>query len=327
MSIFDSLAPCLRQAKPVTVKQYKPSDKEQWNKFVRDSKNGVFLFHRDYMEYHSDRFQDNSLLFFEGERLVALLPANVSGGAMQSHGGLTFGGVISGFNMKTLLMLKIFQALVEYCKEQDLGEIIYKAVPYIYHVAPADEDLYALFAFGAKLQVRNASSCICQPGSTKFGGSRKDNIRKAKKNGVSVAESLDFDAFMNIANDTLTERHGVKPVHTPQEIKLLASRFPEYIKLFASFKNQVMLAGLVMYESRNVAHVQYAANSKTGWGIGAQDVIEDYLINTYYRGKKFFDFGISTEKQGRFLNAGLIGRKENFGASAVMYDTYLLSLR
>lgn len=127
---------------------------------------------------------------------------------------------------------------------------------------------------------------------------------------------------MKIEEEALIERHGVKPIHSVGEIKLLAQRFPNNIKLFASFKDDVMLAGVIMYESRNVAHMQYAANSKVGWNIGAQDIIENYLINSYYRNKKYFDFGISTEKLGQVLNLGLIKRKENFGANAVVYDTY-----
>ena len=87
-----------------------------------------------------------------------------------------------------------------------------------------------------------------------------------------------------------------------------------------------MLAGVIIYENKNVAHMQYVANSKEGWNIGAQDIIEDYLINICYREKKYFDFGISTEKQGQVLNLGLIKRKENFGASAVVYDQYQVSL-
>jgi lipid II:glycine glycyltransferase (peptidoglycan interpeptide bridge formation enzyme) len=173
---------------------------------------------------------------------------------------------------------------------------------------------------------RNASSCIYLPAIKKFDNSRKDNIRKAKKNDILVKESFDFESFMKIAQETLSERHCVKPVHTVEEIKLLAGRFPNNIKLFASYKDDVMLAGLIMYESKNVAHVQYAANSKEGWNIGAQDIIENYLINEYYKDKKYFDFGISTEKLGQVLNLGLIKRKENFGASAVMYDLYQIIL-
>ena len=59
--------------------------------------------------------------------------------------------------------------------------------------------------------------------------------------------------------------------------------------------------------------------------MGAQDVIIDYLIDDYYKGKKYFDFGISTEKLGQVLNLGLISHKEGFGARATVNDFYQLS--
>ncbi|MCL4430108.1 MAG: GNAT family N-acetyltransferase [Chloroflexi bacterium] len=314
------------QEDSVTIENYSSSHKGEWNDFVSKAKNGVFLFSRDYMEYHSDRFTDNSLMFFHDGKLVGVLPANIDNGVLYSHGGLTFGGLVSEVNIKTPVVLKIFSSLIRYCSNLGVKEIVYKAIPYIYHSVPAQEDLYALYTFNAQLIVRNVSSCIYMPEMRKFNGNRKDNIRKAVKSDIVVKQSFDFESFMKIAEETLAERHGVKPVHTAEEIRLLAGRFPDNIKLFASYKDNVMVAGVIMYENKNVAHMQYAANSKEGWNIGAQDIIEDYLINEYYQEKKYFDFGISTEKQGHVLNLGLIKRKEAFGASAVVYDTYQLNL-
>ena len=310
----------------IEVIPYSSGHKAQWDSFVTGSKNGVFLFNRDYMEYHSDRFVDHSLMFYSNHMLVGVLPANIAGDVLQSHGGLTFGGVVTGFQMKTPQMLSIFKALIAHCRDQGISEIVYKPAPYIYHTVPADEDLYALFVNNAKLVARSVSSCISLSCLNGFDSSRKDNIRKAKKNRLVVKESIDFNSFMKIEEEALLERHGVKPVHTADEITLLAKRFPSNIKLFASFKDDLMLAGVVIYESRNVAHMQYAANSKVGWNIGAQDIIEDYLINQRYCDKKYFDFGISTEQHGQVLNLGLIKRKEHFGANAVMYDAYHISL-
>jgi len=316
------LASAPSQQSEIEVEIYSSIKKEEWNSFVEGSKNGVFLFNRDYMEYHSDRYIDHSLMFYHNSRLIALMPANMTNDALHSHGGLTFGGIISDVSMKTLLMLNVFQALIAHCKGLGVKEVVYKAVPYIYQSVPADEDLYALFVYAAKLMARSVSSCIYLPKQQKFSSNREDNIRKAKKNGLTVLENTDFEAFMQIEEDMLIEHHGVKPVHTPQELKMLAARFPDNIKLFSSYKNDLMLAGVVIYESRNVAHMQYAANSKEGRHLGAQDIIEDYLIHEYYKDKPYFDFGISTEKFGQVLNLGLIKRKENFGASAVNYDLY-----
>ena len=58
------------------VVRYKPEMKAQWDSFVRKSRNGTFLFLRDYMDYHRQRFTDFSLLIYDKQSLVALLPLN-----------------------------------------------------------------------------------------------------------------------------------------------------------------------------------------------------------------------------------------------------------
>ncbi len=313
-------------AEPVTVVPYTPEHQQEWDKYVEESRNGVFLFNRNYMEYHADRFKDHSLMFYRKNQLAGLLPANLKDDALQSHGGLTFGGVIVGYNTKTAVMLQIFDALISHCRNLGIKSVFYKAVPYIYHSVPANEDLYALFRYNAKLVARNASSTIPLPSNHSFSNGRMCSIHKALKNGLVVKQTDDLETFMQLLRETLSERHSVKPVHTTEEMKLLAGRFPQNIKLFASYSGERMLAGLLIYESKNVAHVQYAANCKEGMNLGAQDLIEDYLINTYYKDKRYYDFGISTENFGQVLNEGLIARKESFGANSVMYDQYELTL-
>ena len=323
MTILEALSKSQKENE-LNVAVYKPEYKQLWDNFVFGAKNGVFLFYRDYMEYHSSRFIDHSLLFFKDGRLVGLMPANLEGHTLHSHAGLTFGGVISSYSMTQALMLEVFDKLVEHSKAEGITQIIYKTVPYIYHSAPADEDLYALFRQGAHLIGRNVSSAIFLPERLPFDSRRKESLRKARKNGLVVKRSYDLKSFMALAACVLMEKHGVRPVHTVEELEPLMQRFSENIKLFVSTKQGELVAGIIMYESANVAHGQYAANSEVGRSIGGQDVIEDYLINQYYTDKKYYDFGISTVKLGRELNEGLLSRKEGFGASAVNYDFYEL---
>ena len=75
---------------------YNSSLKEEWNSTVEMSKNGTFLFNRSFMEYHSDRFEDCSLMFFDKKRCIACLPANIdrAGQTVYSHQGLTYGGFV-----------------------------------------------------------------------------------------------------------------------------------------------------------------------------------------------------------------------------------------
>ena len=139
-------------------------------------------------------------------------------------------------------------------------------------------------------------------------------------------ESDDFDSFWKLLEGVLRDNHSAKPVHTLNEIKLLASRFPDNIRLFLATKEENVLSGALIYESERVAHTQYMANNADGRECGALDLVIDYLLTDYYRGKYYFDFGISCEQGGRYLNTGLISQKEGFGARPVVHDFYELIL-
>src|SRR4051812_12772214 len=311
----------------VNVLRYQTEWKTRWNEFVSAAKNGVFLFHRDYQEYHADRFPDASLLFIDdSEELIALMPATRSGSLISSHNGLTFGGIISRESMKAGLMLDLFDALLKTLRAEGVEKLIYKVVPHIYHRLPAEEDLYALFRNDATLIRRDVSSTLDMGRRLPFSKGRRWAIKQAQKSGIAVARSYDFTSFMRIEEQLLNERHDAQPVHTAAEIELLASRFRDNIKLFAAHQDKRMLAGIVIYESNEVAHAQYIGATEEGRACGASDLIVDYLLHDYYANKRYFDFGISTEDNGRYLNEGLIENKQGFGGRATVYDTYEVQL-
>lgn len=310
----------------IRVVRYADEHRSDWNAFVDRSRNGVFMFHRDYMEYHADRFHDHSLLFVDDNRLVGLLPACERGVALISHGGLTFGGVLSDGKMRTPLMLEVFERLMAYLREQRIGQLIYKAVPHIYHSVPTEEDLYALYRHGARLFRRDVSSTILMRDREPFSKGRRWSVKHARAAGLTVVRSSDFVRFMAVEEANLREKYGVQPTHTAAELELLARRFPENIKLFTAQKGDEFLGGVVVYESRRVAHAQYIATTQAGRELGALDVILDRLLNELYSEIPYFDFGISTENDGLVLNLGLIGNKESFGARAISYDFYELNV-
>jgi hypothetical protein len=306
----------------ITVKKYESEDKNRWDDFIKRSKNGVFIFNRDYMEYHSDRFDDHSLLFFNKEKLVAVMPANIKKDKLSSHDGLTFGGIISNKKMTMTLMSEIFRELKAYLTDEGVKKVLYKAIPHIYHYLPAEEDLYALKINNAKLVKRDVSSTIHLKERIPYSRNKKRNLKNIKKTGLKIVKSHKFEDFMIIEEKRLAEKYGVKPTHTVDEINLLASRFPDNIKLFTVETDEEMYGGVIIFESENVAHAQYQAATDEGLKLGGTDLIFDFLINDYYKDKKYFDFGISTEKNGLYLNEGLISYKEQFGARAIVQDFY-----
>lgn len=274
------------------------------------------------MDYHSHKFADSSLMIYEGKKLVALLPANIESDQLISHGGLTFGGLIIDGRMSVSLMLKIFDEIINYIKDKDINHIVYKRVPYIYHSFPSEEDLYALFIKKAKLYRRDISSAIYLKNPVNL---RKDRIRainKAKSFRIDVRESNDFSSFWNILRFNLKQRYDKKPVHSLQEMLFLHRKFPKNIKLFASYMKGTMVAGTIIYESSNVAHLQYSARDTNNIVKGSLDILISYLIEKYSLSKSYFDFGISTEQDGLYLNKNLISFKEGFGAKAIAYDFY-----
>lgn len=311
----------------ILVKKYCAEDKKIWDEFVDNSKNGTFMLKRDYMDYHSDRFEDSSLMFYEEDKLIALMPASKHGDELRSHGGLTYGGIISNKKMTAQKMLDIFDEMKKYLAGSNIKKLIYKCIPSIYHNYPSDEDLYALYRSNAKLIRRDISTTIFLSEKIKFSDLRKRGVKKAFKNGLIVKKSHDFKTYIALLADVLKLHHDTKPVHTAEELELLASRFPDIIKLYAAFDEKgKMYAGVVIFDTPQTVHAQYIANSEEGREIGALDLVMDYLINTYAVSKKYFDFGISTEDGGRYLNNGLISQKEGFGGRAIVYDFYELEI-
>ncbi len=311
----------------IRIENYELPYRTIWNEFVRSSKNGTFLFDRDYMDYHADRFVDHSLMFFDDNRLVAILPANLSDNVLISHGGLTFGGLIIDQKMTMRLMMDIFSELRVYSLKLGISRIIYKAIPHIYHRLPAEEDLYALFFHRAHLYRRDVSSTIELSNKLPYTKGRRGCIKKALANGVFVQQTQDFDKFMEIDEEHLREKHNKRPVHTASEMHLLAGRFPQNIQLYGAYRDGVMLGGVVLYIADMVVHAQYIAATAEGKTLSALDAILDYLINDRFRNKRYFDFGISTDHGGQVLDQNLVANKESFGARTTVYDFYEWDLK
>ena len=310
----------------IKVELYNSEKHQLWNDFIRNSKNGIFMFDRNFMEYHKDRFTDNSLLFYDEEKLVALMPASIKDGVLTSHGGLTYGGFITGNDMKQHHMNDCFMALKEYALQNGIKEIIYKHIPHIYHKQPAEEDLFSLYYNGAGVVKIEASTVIDLQQPLKMPKGRKAQVGRARREGVSIKESNDFESFIELENQVLNERHGTKAVHNASELHLLQERFPNNIKLLAAFYQEKIIAGTVLFIYDNVVHTQYMAANETAREIGALDLTIATVIEQFKEAKKWLDFGISTEDAGHYLNEGLIAQKEGFGGRTNIYQTWLLHI-
>lgn len=305
------------------IRRYRREDKELWNSFVNKARNATFLFDRNYMDYHADRFDDNSFMFYHKGKLKAVLPANVAGDTLYSHQGLTYGGLLLDKKATVEDVLECFDSLNSWLRENGISKVVYKALPWIYQQYPSEEDLYALtWKCKAQLISRDISSSIVIDNKLKFAESRKSGIRKALSLNIEVGESNDVDGFWHVLEDNLGNRYNAKPVHTASEMKLLMSRFPNNIRLYVAKMNGEIVGGTLIYVTPQVVHTQYISASVEGKKHGALDLLFDYIINKVYANCRYFDFGKSTEQGGAYLNEPLIFQKEGFGGRGVCYDWY-----
>jgi hypothetical protein len=307
------------------VRPYRAPDAEAWNDFNASALTGHFLFDRQFLEYHSDRFIDASLIVEEGGAIQALLPANRAGTTVHSHQGLTFGGLITAESSTPAIMRRM-DAIATYLRHQGMTTLLYKALPAIYHRRPAASDLYWLFLRGAFLVRRDITTSIDYRERGGLSSRRARGVKKATKCGLAIGPSEDVEGFWNLLAHVLHTRHSVAPVHALAELRLLRNRLPQNIRLFTAVQGNQIVAGVLIFETAIVAHAQYIAVSEAGRDLGALDGLFDHLIRHYSGSKRVFDFGISTEECGRLLNEGLITQKEEFGGGGVMHDVYELDL-
>ena len=307
------------------VRAYEPGLAEAWDRFNRGARNGHFMFDRAYMDYHADRFRDGSVMLFEGEALIGLLPANLTDDLVWSHQGLTFGGLVVE-RAGTAQVLAMLDACAAWFKCRGAGQLVYKALPWIYHRAPAQEDLYWLFRRQAQLVRRDVTAAIDYRSPGPQSGRRRRGVAKARAAGVTFEKSEDFAPYWALLKEVLGARHGASPVHSLAEIERLAAAFPNEIALHVAKLEGRLLAGVVMYSTPQVAHAQYIASGEEGRALGALDGLFQHLVETHVASCRYFDFGISNTDQGQVLNEGLIRQKEEFGASAAVHDFYKVEL-
>ena len=308
--------------------RYDASMVSKWDEMVSSSRNGTFLHQRGYMDYHSDRFTDCSLVALHDGKPCALLPACIDGDTLYSHRGLTYGGWLLPLkHFDATVMVEVMDTAVEWMRAHGIKRLVYKPVPHIYHRYPCEEDLYALFRHGAHLTETNISTTIDLTCPLPLDRGNKSGSNAARKAGIQVGPSEDWEGYWQLLSSLLDSRYGTRPVHTLDEMRLLQSRFSDNIRLYTATLEGELLAGVVMYLSMPVAHCQYIGASPRGKDSKALTLLFDHLIAEHQRlGYRYFDFGISNEDHGRYLNEGLVRQKSRLGGRGIAYNVLEIAL-
>lgn len=335
VSLLASLRKVFCEFSHASMKVYDYSEEcaERWDEFVARASMATFLHTRRFLSYHRNRFEDVSLVIKNREdSLLGVLPAAVDSTdtkRLVSHPGITFGGLIHGRELRGDGLLKAFQAAMDHYAHKGFESLRYKAVPYIYHQIPSSDDLYVLFRMGG-VRYRCDLSCAIDLASWPDASHRRERaLKKARKNGIEIAQDSGFAGELwKLLEENLARKYDTTPVHSLSEILDLHSFFPKNVEFIVALLGSQVVAGIVLFSTSRVAHVQYAASSAKGHATCALDAVFRHCITQARdRGMRYFDFGISNEDDGRYLNAPLYQFKAEFGGGGVVHEFYEVRLR
>lgn len=275
------------------------------------------------MEYHSDRFIDNSLMIFKDKKVVALLPANIEGEAIYSHQGLTYGGLLILPSLKIADLTELFKKLLSYLESINIQKLYLKQIPSFYNRLPSEGLDYLLqLVQGACYRVDSAS-VIDYRNDIQIQSNRLEGVKKAQKHNLVIKEEDNLGDFWNfILTPNLQEQHNAEPTHTAEEITLLKKSFPNNIRQFNVYHDGRIVGGATIFETSTTAHVQYISANSEKQTLGTLDFLFNHLIKVTFKNKRYFDFGTSNENAGKQLNKGLAYWKECFGARTSVHRSF-----
>ena len=311
----------------ITIRTYNETDFEAWNKLVSESKNGTFLFDRNFMDYHKHKFQDFSLMIYnEKNNLIAIMPAHRIGDEVYSHLGLTYGGIIIKKDLRLTVFFEVFSEILKFLFQEGILFLHWKEVPYFYHSYPSDEWKYLAFVTEAELYRRDMCSVINLKEQFVFSKTVVRYAKNVDKQGFIYRKSEEWDVFWKeILVPELDFYHHVLPAHNLEEIFYLSSKFRDNIHLYTVYSGNEMVGGTVLFIDKNVVHCQYISVKSKFREKKVLDFLFYKLIKEDFKDYDYFDFGISNEENGRKTNMGLLYWKEGFGARGVSQDFYKIS--
>ncbi|WP_147298299.1 GNAT family N-acetyltransferase [Winogradskyella pacifica] len=277
------------------------------------------------MDYHNDRFEDFSIMIYKDDQLYALLPANSVEDKVISHQGLTYGSFVLQDKSKFFYAFEAFKAMLAFYELEGIKQLEIKVIPTFYNSMPADELDYFLYKANAQLLKKDVLMVIDYAHKLRFQKNRREGINKALRSGLKLKVDTNFSEFWNsVLIPNLDKKHGVKPVHSLEEIELLATRFPDNIKQVNIYKDGKVVAGSTVFLTKTTVHPQYVSGNADKNAYGSLDLAYDFIINEMCDDKRYFDFNISSEDNGNKINEGLIFWKESCGARSYTANTYLL---
>lgn len=281
------------------------------------------------MEYHQNRFDDYSLMVYDSEQLIALLPANISKETIYSHQGLTYGGLVFAKELSTHQIEGVYRAILVFLKAKNIKSLVIKPLPDFYNFqTPKPANLWPA-QDNSSVVKQHKILAIDYNSDYKIHKTKLKRYRKLEINGFEIREGKhEFNKFWNtILVRRLQEKHNSKPVHSLQEIEYLHAQFEQDINQYNIYKDEEILAGITILKKGLVVKSQYGMASTEGERLNALDMLFVYLINKYKdEGMQYFSMGTVNDDSKSGYSEGMLKQKQELGCRTYFQDIIKLDL-
>ncbi len=318
------------------IHKYKETDRKYWDYFVSNSNNGTIFHSRRFLSYHPEnRFNDHSLIIKKKQKIFAVFPAAEkqinNEKHLISHPGLSFGSFVVQKFLSVADSCKMIEKFTGYLKKLDFKFVSIKLSPFFHYQRTSNYIDFFLLKSGFKYKNRELTSVLSLEDNIKnnliqFRSSHIRGLKTAKRKGVKIFQSVEYEEFYKILERNLSKRHGVSPTHTLKELKRLRSLFPEQLKLFSAKFDNKMIAGVLNFLiNERVVLAFYISHDEDYKDYRPLNFLFYKIFEwAIYSKFKIYDFGTFTLNQEP--NMGLGRYKENFGASGVFRDLIEMKL-
>src|SRR5665213_1480296 len=151
------------ETKSIRVVSYDPIEHESlWDSFIDHSMNGTAFHKQQFLRYHpAERFEFHHLLFFSGNKLVAVLPGGLRGGGrvFESPLGASYGSFVTE-DISAQMALDVVEAFENHIREEGIEEVYLTAAPVIYQPVLTQNLDFALLYRGYAYQRHYISHAI-----------------------------------------------------------------------------------------------------------------------------------------------------------------------
>ena len=325
------------------IQKYEDRFEKKWDEFVlNESINGNFLQTRNFLNYHAkDKFCDHSLMFFKGETLVAVMPANEieQGRILISHQGSTFGGLVIGEKYASTGNYNwIFKEMLGYFKERSYERVELKMPHWLYLREDKRNELldyyFQLNGFTPRGEVGFYVDLkeLADDYESKFESLKKRKLRKAYKQNLIfkvITDEEGIKEFYDVLADNMKKFNKI-PIHTFEEMwDFYNNRLKGIVSFYGVFHGPMLIAGSMVFNfcNKKVFHTQYLASRQDCLEYCPNEFLYTSLIRTAKEeGYRFLSYGTATLEHGEVYNESLGIYKEGFNTDTYINKTYILRL-